>query len=132
MGYVMKPLTDAEKDAFLKANYWGILSFAGNEPYAIPVGYQYVKGDILLGFQPVGRKQTYIGKSKSVCLVICRPSKLAAESKDAYPYNTVIIEGELETIDRAKYGLPPVPAGYKGQSFRVKQKRVGTQLLAWT
>jgi len=132
MGYVMKPLTDVEKEEFLKSNYWGILSFAGNEPYAIPVGYQYVKGDILLGFQPVGRKQTYIDKSKKVCMVICRPSKLAAQSKDAYPYNTVIIEGELEIIDRAKYGLPPVPAGYKGQSFRLKQKAIGTQFLGWT
>ena len=133
MGYNMRPLTDAEKEEFLKKNYWGILSFAGAEPYAIPVGYQYVKGDILLGFAPTGRKIGYVNKSRSVCFVVCQPSKLSPESKEAYPYNTIIIEGELEDVtDRAYYGLPPLPEGYKGMSFRIKQKSVGTQELSWT
>jgi nitroimidazol reductase NimA-like FMN-containing flavoprotein (pyridoxamine 5'-phosphate oxidase superfamily) len=131
MGFVMKPLTDAEKEAFLKANYWGTVSFDGGEPYALPMGYQYIKGDILLGMSPTGRKQTHLEKSKKVCLVICRPAKLAAKFEEAYPYQTVIIEGELEPVDRTKYGLPPPPAGYKGLSFKIKQKRVGTQLLDW-
>ena len=133
MPYSMTQLTDAEKEAFIKANYWGVLSFAGDEPYAIPVGYQYIKGDILLGFAPRGRKIEYVNKSRSICLVICRPSKLAPESKDAYPYNTVIIEGELEDVtDRDYYGLPPMPEGYSGRSYRIKQKRVGTQNLSFS
>lgn len=132
MAYTMKELTDAEKEAFLKGNFWGILSFAGDEPYAIPVGYQYLKGDILLGFAPVGRKMEYVNKSRNVCLVLCQPTALSSDPKEAYPFTTVIIEGELEDItatDRASYGLPPLPAGVKVGLFRIKQKRVGTQKL---
>ncbi len=134
MGYNMRPLTDVEKEEFLKKNYWGILSFAGAEPYAIPVGQQYIKGDILLGFAPKGRKIGYVNKSRSVCFVVCQPSKLSPNSSEAYPYNTVIIDGELEDVtDRAYYGLPPLPEGYKGgMAFRIKQKSVGTQELSWT
>ncbi len=132
MAYTMKELTDAEKEAFLKGNFWGILSFAGDEPYAIPVGYQYLKGDILLGFAPVGRKMEYVNKSRNVCLNICRPSALSSHFWESMPFNSVIIEGELEDVkeaDRANYGLNPLPEGYKGMSLRIKQKRVGTQNL---
>ena len=133
MGYNMRQLTDDEKEAFIKDNFWGILSFAGDEPYAIPVGYQYIKGDILLGFAPKGRKIGYVNKSRNVCLVICRPSKLSSSSQECYPYNTVIIEGELEDVtDRSYYGLPPLPEGYEGLAFRLKEKRAGTQELSWT
>ncbi len=135
MPYSMKELTDAEKDAFLKDNFWGTLSFAGDEPYAIPVGYQYIKGDMLLGFDPTGRKMEYVNKSRDICLVICRPAKLSSDSKESYPFTTVIIEGELEDItetERASYGLPPLPAGAKVALYRLKQKRVGTQILSWS
>lgn len=71
MPYSMRALTDAEKEAFIKENFWGILTFAGEEPYAVPVGYQYIKGDVLLGFGPTGRKMEYVNRSRSVCLVVC-------------------------------------------------------------
>ena len=64
MAFTMKELTDAEKDAFIKDNFWGVLSFSGGEPYAIPVGCQYIKGDILLGFAPTGRKMEYVNKNR--------------------------------------------------------------------
>ena len=132
MAYTMKELTDAEKDAFLNDNFWGILSFAGDEPYAIPVGYRYRKRDVLLGFAPTGRKTEYVNKSRNVCFTICRPTTLSSDPKEAYPFNTVIIEGELEDIteaERASYGLDPLPEGVKLGLFRIKQKRVGTQKL---
>ena len=134
MGYNMRPLTQAEKEEFLKKNYWGILSFVGSEPYAIPMGYQYIKGDILLGFSPKGRKTEYVNKSRSICFVVCQPSKLSPNSSEAYPYNTVVIEGELEDVtDRAYYELPPLPEDYKdSMAFRIKEKSVGTQELSWT
>lgn len=135
MPYSMKELTDVEKDAFLKDNFWGILSFVGDVPYAIPVGYQYIKGDILLGFAPTGRKMEYVNKSRDICLVICRPTALSSDAKESYPFTTVIIEGELEDItetDRTSYGLPPLPAGAKVALYRLKQKRVGTQILNWS
>ena len=133
MPYTMRELTDAEKEAFLKDNFWGILAFAGDKPYAIPVGYQYIKEDILLGFGPTGRKIEYINKSRNVCLTICKPTALSSSSAESYPFNTVIIEGELEDItaaDRAHYGLPPLPEGVKVGLFRLKQKSVGTQNLS--
>lgn len=37
MPYVKRELTDAEKETFLQENCVGILSFAGDEPYAIPL-----------------------------------------------------------------------------------------------
>jgi len=132
MPFTFKQLTDAEKEAFLKDNWWGILSFAGDEPYALPMGYRYVKGDVLLGLAPPGRKMEYVNKSRNVCFVVCQPTALSSDSKEAHPFTTVIIEGELEDItetDRASYGLPPLPAGAKVALFRIKQKRVGTQKL---
>jgi nitroimidazol reductase NimA-like FMN-containing flavoprotein (pyridoxamine 5'-phosphate oxidase superfamily) len=133
MPYSMTQLTDSERDAFIKDNYWGVLSFAGEEPYAIPVGYQYIKGDILLGFGPTGRKQGYVEKSRNVCLVICRPSKLSSDSKESYPFTTIIIDGELEDVtDRSYYGLPPLPEGVKVGFYKLNQKVVGTQNLSWS
>jgi len=130
MTYSMRKLTDAEKEKFLKNNWWGILCFAGEEPYAIPVAYQYKMDTILLGFQAMGRKMGYINKSRNVCLTVCRPSSLASDPKQAYPYTTVIIEGTLEEItDRSKYGLPPLPEGVMVKLYTIKQKRVGTQKL---
>jgi len=137
MQYSMRELTDAEKEAFLTENFWGILSFTGDDPYAIPIGYMYRKGDVLMGLSPTGRKMEYVNKSRNVCFTICQPTTLCratAQSPDpieAYPFNTVIIEGELEDVtDRAYYGLEPQIEGYKGGLFRIRQKRVGTQQLS--
>ena len=136
MAYTVRELTDAEKEAFLTDNYWGVLSFAGDDPYGIPVGYMYRKGDVLMGLSPTGRKMEYVTKSRTVCFTICRPAALCratAQSPDpneAYPFNTVIIEGELENVtDRAYYGLESQTEGFTGGLFRIKQKRVGTQQL---
>ena len=132
MAFTMRELTDAEKEAFLQDNSWGILAFAGGEPYAIPVGYRYIKRDLLFGFAPTGRKMEYVNKSRNVCFTICQPTTPSPDSKETHATNTVIIEGELEDItetDRASYGLEPLPADAKVDLFRIKQKRVGTQRL---
>jgi len=82
MAFTMKELTDAEKEAFLKDNWWGMLSFAGDEPYALPMGYRNRKGDVLFGFAPTGRKMDYVNKSRNVCFTICRSgSKLKVFDK---------------------------------------------------
>ena len=132
----MRELTDAEKEAFLTDIFWGILSFTGDDPYAIPIGYMYKKGDLLIGLSTTGRKIGYVNKNRKVCFTICQPTALCratAQSPDpieACPFNNVIIEGELEDVtDRAYYGLEPQIEGFKGGLFRIKQKRVGTQQL---
>ena len=139
MKYSMRELTDADKEAFLTDNYWGILSFAGDTPYAVPMGYMYKKGDVLMAFAPRGRKMECVNKSRKVCFTICQPTALCRATPqspdpiEAYPFNTVIIEGELEEVtDRAYYGLAPQMQGYKGTLFRIKQTMVGTQYLNMT
>jgi len=139
MKYSVKELTDADKETFLTDNYWGILSFAGNDPYAIPMGYMYKKGDVLIAFSPKGRKIEYINKSRKVCFTICRPTALCRATQEsfdpaeAYPFNTIIIEGELEEVtDRDYYGLEQKVQSYEGNLFRIKQKRLGTQRLNMT
>jgi len=130
MAYTKKELTADEKEAFLQGNWWGILSFAGDEPYAIPLGYQYKKGAVILGFPAVGKKMGYVNKSRNVCFTICRPAALSPDPKESYPYTTIIIEGELEEItDRAYYGLGELPKGIESTVYRIKEKEVGTQKL---
>jgi nitroimidazol reductase NimA-like FMN-containing flavoprotein (pyridoxamine 5'-phosphate oxidase superfamily) len=136
MQYSMRELTDAEKEAFLTDNYWGILSFVGDDPYAIPIGYMYRKGDMIMGLSPSGRKMGYINRNRKVCFTICQPTALCRATRqspdpmEAYPFNTVIIEGELEDVtDRTYYGLEPQTKDFKGGLFKIKQKRVGTQQL---
>ena len=136
MPYYTKELTDTEKEEFLTDNLWGILSFAGDVSYAIPVGYRYRKGDIIFGLDAKGRKMEYINKSRSVCFVVCRPASLSLVRKESHPFKTVIVEGELEDMtdtDMAYYGLP-IPSkakdyGYNVALLRIKPKRVGTQEL---
>jgi nitroimidazol reductase NimA-like FMN-containing flavoprotein (pyridoxamine 5'-phosphate oxidase superfamily) len=130
MAYTKRELTDAEKETFLKDNRWGILSFSGDEPYAIPLGYRYVKGIVLLGFVPVGRKMGYVNKSRNVCFTICRPTAQSPDPQESYPFTSIIIEGELEEVtDRSQYGLEPLPEGVKLGLYTIKQRRVGTQKL---
>jgi len=90
MAYPIKNLTDAEKEEFIKDNRHGILSFAGDDPYAIPLGYMYRKGDLLMGFGP-GRKMDYLKKSHKVCFTICRPRWFSPKFKESCA--TLIVEG---------------------------------------
>ena len=131
MQFTFRELTDAEKDEFLKNNFWGILCFGGDEPYGVPIGYQYVNGNVIMGFAPTGRKMECVKRDRKVCFTICTPAAISPNFKEAYPFTSVIIDGDLEEIaeaDRASYGLGPMPPGLKGVSFRIKQKRVGTLL----
>jgi nitroimidazol reductase NimA-like FMN-containing flavoprotein (pyridoxamine 5'-phosphate oxidase superfamily) len=136
MQYSMRELTDVEKEAFIADNYWGILCFNGDDPYGIPIGYTYRNGEVLIGLHPPGRKMEYINASRKVCFTICQPTALcratlqSPDPIEAYPFNTVIIEGELEDVtDRAYYGLEPRTEAFKGGLFRLRQIKVGTQRL---
>jgi len=101
-----RELTKAEREQFLKENQHGILAFAGGSPYAIPMGYAYKKGEVLLGvtMQP-GRKHECLTASRQVCFTVCRPRWVTPNKK--HPCTTVIIEGKLEPVaDCTIYGLP--------------------------
>lgn len=102
-------LTDPEREDFLKSNQHGILAFGGGRPYAIPMGYQYRKGSILLGFVTADgkRKMEYLKQSPRVCFTVCRPRWTTEDLK--HPCTTVLAEGELEPIaDRTAYDLPAI------------------------
>jgi len=100
MVYPTKNLTDAEKEEFINNNQWGILSFAGDDPYAIPLGYMYKKGDLLVGFGP-GRKMDYLEKSRKVCFIICRPRWFSPKFKESC--HTIIMEGQMEEVTDWSY-----------------------------
>ena len=55
-----RELTEAEKEEFIKSNYFGFLAFAKeDEPYVIPVSFEYRKGTFIIGLSK-GRKMDYI------------------------------------------------------------------------
>ena len=122
MGY-FRDLSEAEKDEFIKNNQHGVLSFAGDKPYALPMGYMYKKGDLLIGLTIPGRKMDYIKKNPSVCFTICQPRWQTPGLKESC--TSVVVEGELEEVtDRAYYGLELKPPE-NVITFRIKANNVG-------
>ncbi len=100
MAYPTRSLTDAEREKFIKENTHGVLSFAGDDPYAIPLGCMYRKGSFLMGFGP-GKKIDYLNKSSKVCFTICRPRYLSPNHKESC--TTLIVNGVLEEVEDPSY-----------------------------
>jgi len=123
MAYPTRSLNDAEKEEFIKNNMHGILSFAGGDPYAIPLGYIYRKGSLLVGFGP-GRKMDYLEKSHKVCFTICRPRYLSPNFKESC--TTLIMEGQLEEVTDPSYYDIKMPEGAVNSHFYlIKPTNVG-------
>jgi len=116
-----RQLTEKEREEFIKANRHGILAFGGRKPYAIPMGYMYRNGTIVLGFltRPAGRKLEYLARSRQICFTICRPRWFTPDLQ--HPCTTVIVEGRLEEIaDHTKYGLTgKLPESLKNRGLRL-------------
>jgi len=125
MVYPTMNLTDAEKEEFIKNNAHGILSFAGDDPYAIPLGYMYRKGDLLMGFGP-GRKMDYLKKSHKVCFTICRPRWFSPKFKESC--TTIIVEGQLEEVTDPSYYDVKMPEGaVDSHLYLIKPTNVGAR-----
>ncbi|MBW2652758.1 MAG: pyridoxamine 5'-phosphate oxidase family protein [Deltaproteobacteria bacterium] len=120
-----KSLTKNEIDKFLKNNQHGILSMAGDKPYALPMGYMYKRRTILMGLVTTGRKMKYIKKSNNICFTICMPRWLTPKLKT--PCTTAVVEGSLEKVtNRSCYGLKTkVPA--KLQLYKIKVSKMGAR-----
>ncbi len=101
-------LTESEIDEFLEeGSGTGMMGFAGDEPYVIPMGCIYRRGDVLIGLitKPYGRKMECLEKNQKVCYTFCRTR---AQTNLKQPCTTVVIEGILEKVtDRDYYGLGP-------------------------
>lgn len=125
MAYLIKDLTDAEKEEFINNNQYGILSFAGEDPYAIPLGYMYRKGNLLVGFGP-GRKIDYLKKSRKVCFTICRPIWFSPKFKERC--TTIIMEGQLEEVTDPSYYDIKMPEGaVDAHLYVIKPTNVGAR-----
>lgn len=125
MAYPTRNLTDAEKEEFIKNNMHGILSFAGDDPYAIPLGYMYRKGDLLMGFGP-GRKTDYLKKNRKVCFTICRPRWFSPNFKESC--TTIIVEGQLEEVtDRSYYDVKIPEGAVNAHLYVIKPTNVGAR-----
>jgi len=128
MAFPTRELTDTERGEFLTENNAGILCFAGEEPYGIPMGFMYKKGTVILGFSNGGRKLDCAQKSPKVCFTVCRPRKTTPDLQESC--TTVMFEGELEKVtDMAYYGLdkdiPRMPEGII--LFGIKVNKLSTR-----
>jgi len=89
-------MSDEEIAAFLTSQGHGVLSFAGDEPYSLPVsfGYDVIEHRCIfqLVFHEESTKRERIGASSRVSLV-------SYEWHDPDDWRSVVVEGELRRID---------------------------------
>lgn len=101
-------LTNKEIDEFLEERGGtGMLGFAGDDPYVIPMGCIYKRGTVLIGLisKPYGRKMRCFEENPKVCYTVCRTR---AQTNLKKLCTTVVIEGVLEKVtDRDYYDLGP-------------------------
>jgi len=132
----VRELTDAEREAFIADVRAGVLVFTGDEAYAVPLGFRYAKGTILLSLpKEPGRKWDYINKNRKVCFVIWQYGEHSnVPSLKRQRYSSVMIEGEVEEITDDQwsyYELPPKPEGVDLVLFALKVYKVGTRTLRY-
>ena len=131
-----KKLTKNEIDKFLRSNQHGILSMAGDKPYALPMGYTYKRRTIIIGFATTGsmvttgRKMKYLEKSNNICFTICKPRWYVEKLKE--PCTTLVIEGSLEEVkNRSYYGLKKPPVNIQNifniKSYKIKVAKMGAR-----
>jgi nitroimidazol reductase NimA-like FMN-containing flavoprotein (pyridoxamine 5'-phosphate oxidase superfamily) len=120
-----KNLTRQQTEHFLKENQYGILSFAGETPYALPMGYFYKRKTILVGLTTTGKKTEYLKNSTRICFTISKPRWLVPELK--VPCTSVVVEGTLvEVSNRSYYGIKSPPSADL-QLYRIKVSSMGAR-----
>lgn len=127
-----KKLTKIEIEKFIKDNQHGILSMAGDKPYALPMGYMYKRKTFLLGLvitggmSVEGRKMKYLTQSKKICFTICRPRWFMEKLKK--PCTTLVLEGELvEVTNPAYFGVKTMPSGVDMKLYKIKTDKIGAR-----
>ena len=125
-------LTKKEFETFINDNQYGILSMAGEKPYALPMGYLYKRKTFLIGMAATGsmvvegRKMKYLESSKNICFTICRPRWFVEKLKS--PCTTLIIEGTLiEIKNRSYYGLKKISKKVDLKLYRIKIDKMGAR-----
>jgi len=127
-----KKLTKTEIDKFIRDNQYGILSMAGDKPYALPMGYMYKRKTLLIGMAVSGgmviegKKMAYLAKSKNICFTICRPRWFVENLKN--PCTTLVIEGKFEEVtNKSYYGLKKMPPGIDLKLYKIKVTKMGAR-----
>lgn len=125
MAAANKKLTKEETERFIKNNRHGILAFAGNKPYALPMGYFYKRKTILLGLVATGRKMKDLKQSKNICFTICKPRWETPKMK--VPCTSLVVEGALEELtNRSYYGFKK-EAPPNVQVYKIKVSKMGAR-----
>jgi nitroimidazol reductase NimA-like FMN-containing flavoprotein (pyridoxamine 5'-phosphate oxidase superfamily) len=126
-----RQVTDAEKEAFIASNKFGVLCFSGDKPYAVPVAYKYFKGAMIFVMVRTGRKFTYINKSKNVCFNIWQMGdQITVPGLKDLRYVSVLLEGVLDEIkpgspDWSFYELPAPPPGVNLSAWKLNTSVIG-------
>jgi len=126
-----RQVTDAEKEAFIASNKFGVLCFSGAKAYAVPVAYKYFKGTMIFVMQRAGRKLGYIDKNKNVCFNIWQMGdQITVPGLKDLRYVSVLLEGALEEIklgspDWSLYELPTPPPGVNLAAFKLNTSTIG-------
>lgn len=136
MPYAKRELTDTEREAFITENRFGVLAFAGDKPYAVPVAYKYIKGTMVFVMLRSGRKIDYINKNRNACFNIWQlGEQTTVPSLKDLRYISILFEGELEEVtgsDWSYYELPEPPEGVDLVAFRLKTSNVGVSAVSQT
>jgi hypothetical protein len=101
---------------------------AGDKPYAIPMGYTYVKGTVLMGVITSGRKMKCLKANNKVCFTVCKPRWESPKMKDRC--TTCVMEGTLVEVNdkerTAVYGFKSAPLPGM-QLHKLKVSRMGAR-----
>ncbi len=129
-----RELTDAELAAFITDVRIGTLAFAGDKPYALPLGSRYAKGTVLIDMaRRPGEKWDCVNKSRTVCWVMWQYGKDSnVPSLKEQQWTSVILKGELEEVTDDKYSyyeLPSTPASSVVAWHALKTSSVGTKTV---
>jgi len=91
-------MTDEERDAFLADVHVGVLAIArqGKGPLALPIWYQYDKGDVVIGMGGDSLKATLLRGAGRATMTV---------QTEAPPYKYVSVEGPVVIHDERRDDL---------------------------
>ena len=104
MGSNSSVLSLKEAQAILTQEDTGCLCLCkGNQPYAVPVSYAYLDGEILIHSSPEGKKLDVIRENHQACFVVSRnPDRTKphqAQDGCSFRYESVLCFGTARLVD---------------------------------
>ena len=105
-------MTNAEREAFLADVHVGILSIArdGKGPLALPIWYEYVDGEIIIGMSGESAKAKLLRTSARATMTV---------QTEHAPYRYVMVEGPVDVVNEQR------------DDFSMASRYLGEELGAW-